>query len=196
MTLQRKAKSLGVTLAWLGLLGLTGCATQIAPPAEGLNAEALVRHGRFAVRAEQVGQAPEGVQGGFVWRDVRGRLTLDLNNPFGNTLARVVVLPGQSTLTQPNGESLSAATPDALIERAIGQRIPVRDLREWLRTPLIVSPGMQQIKKDDQGRIVAFAQDGWEAELSRFDSFGPRLLVLSRLDGLKNVQIRLVVDVP
>jgi hypothetical protein len=38
------------------------------------------------------------VQGSFVWRDVGGRLTLDLNNPFGSTLARVQVDPDQAVV--------------------------------------------------------------------------------------------------
>ena len=188
-----QAKSLCVMLA---LAGLAGCATQTGPSSEILNLTDLVRHGRFAVRAETAGQTPEALQGGFVWRDVSGQLTLDLTNPFGNTLARVVVLPDQATLTQTDGKTLSAASPDALIQQAIGQSIPVRYLRDWLRTPLVVLPSMRQVTSDDQGRIVSFEQNGWRAELGRFDSVGPRLLVLSRLEGSDSVYIRLVVDAP
>lgn len=177
------------------LLGMVGCATQTSPPTQTLGLEEFVRHGRFAVRTEASNQDPEAVQGGFVWRDKGGALTLDLTNPFGNTLARVVVLPGQSTLTQSNGEMLRASSPDELVRQAIGQSVPVRDLRAWLRTPLRVLPGMQQVTRDDQGRIVGFEQAGWTAELSRFDSLGPGLLLLSRMDGTKKVQIRLVVDI-
>lgn len=178
------------------LLGLVGCATQTTTPSETLGVEEFVRHGRFAVRAEETNEAAEAVQGGFVWRDRGGQLTLDLTNPFGNTLARVVVLPGQATLTQTSGETLRASSPDELVRQAVGQSIPVRGLRDWLRSPLRVLPGMQQIVRDDQGRISGFEQAGWTAELSRFDSFGPRLLLLTRMDGTKKVQIRLIVDVP
>lgn len=178
------------------LLGLAGCATQTSAPTETLGLEDLVRHGRFAVRAEEPNQPSEAIQGGFVWRDKSGQLTLDLTNPFGNTLARIVVLPGQATLTQASGEVLRASDPDALAQQALGQAVPVRDLRAWLRTPLRALPDMRQITRDEQGRITGFQQGGWTAELSRFDSFGPRLLVLTRTDGTKKVQIRLIVDVP
>lgn len=178
------------------LLMLAGCATQAPVAPQALGVSEFVRHGRFALRAEEPNQAPEAVQGGFVWRDVNGRLTLDLTNPFGSILARVVVNPGQATLTQSNGEILSAADPDGLVQQAIGQRVPVRDLREWLRSPLGSSPSMQRVQRDNQGRIVAFEQHGWKVERSRFDQLGPRLLVLSRLEVGKQIVIRLIADTP
>ena len=184
----------GLLTALLVVLG--GCATQTpATPEVAVDGE-LVRHGRFALRAEAPNQAPEAVQGGFAWRDANGRLTLDLSNPFGNILARVMVEPHQATLTQPNGEVLRATDPDGLVQKAIGQRVPVRDLRQWLRAPLRALPSMQQIKRDDQGRIVAFEQNGWTVELARFDAQGPRLLVLSRAEASQQIVIRLIVDTP
>lgn len=178
------------------LLALVGCATQTSTSPELTPGGEFVRHGRFALRAEEPNQAPEAVQGGFSWRDTNGRLTLDLSNPFGNILARVLVEPGQATLTQPSGEVLRATDPDGLVQKAIGQRVPVRDLRQWLRTPLRAVPSMQQINRDDQGRIVAFEQNGWAVELTRFDAQGPRLLVLSRAEASQQIVIRLIVDTP
>lgn len=178
------------------LLALAGCATQTPVTSELTVGGDFVRYGRFSLRAEAPNQAPEAVQGGFSWRDGNGRLTLDLSNPFGNVLARVIVEPNQATLTQPNGEVLRATDPDGLVQKAIGQRVPVRDLRQWLRAPLRALPAMQQIKRDDQDRIVAFEQNGWTVELTRFDAQGPRLLVLSRAESSQQIVIRLIVDTP
>lgn len=178
------------------LLILVGCATQTPTTPDLATEGEFLRHGRFALRAEAPNQAPEAVQGGFAWRDANGRLTLDLSNPFGNILARVIVEPNQATLTQPNGEVLRATDPDGLVQKAIGQRVPVRDLRQWLRAPLRALPAMQQVKRDDQGRIVAFEKNGWAVELSRFDAQGPRLLVLSRTEASQQIVIRLIVDTP
>lgn len=188
----------GATVVCALLFVLAGCATQ-APPVqkpltESPSLSEFVRHGRFAMRTEAPHEEPEAVQGGFVWRDAGGRLTLDLINPFGSTMARVLVEPGQATMTQSNGETLSSSDPDALVQQVIGRRVPVRNMRAWLRASLRQSPGMQQVRHDEQGRIVAFAESGWKVELGRFDTLGPRLLVLSRLEGRKQVVIRLVVD--
>jgi outer membrane lipoprotein LolB len=192
----------GLKIAALSVLALVlvGCATPVPPPqatttqAPSLNE--LTRHGRFALRSEGPSETPEAVQGSFVWRDVNGRLTLDLNNPFGSTVARVQVDPGQAVLTQANGETMRSSDPDALVQQVMGRRIPVRDIRTWLRTPLRAVPTMQQVKRDEQGRIISFAQNGWGVELGRFDAQGPRLLVLSRIEEGTQVVIRLVVDEP
>jgi outer membrane lipoprotein LolB len=64
------------------LIGLSGCATQ--PVGETAPEGSLLRNGRFAVKTEQANQAPEAIQGGFVWRDTPAQLTLDLTNPFGS----------------------------------------------------------------------------------------------------------------
>lgn len=182
------------------LLVLSGCATQ-APPTrtsaiELPSVSEFVRQGRFVLRTEELNEAPEAVQGGFVWRDAGGRLFLDLNNPFGSTLARVLVEPGLAVLTKANGETMRSSDPDALVQHMIGRRIPVRDIRVWLRYPLPASSAMQQVKRDEQGRIISFVQDGWGVELGRFDAQGPKLLALSRMQGSTKVSIRLVVDTP
>jgi outer membrane lipoprotein LolB len=111
-------------------------------------------------------------------------------------LVNRLVEPGQAVLTQANGETIRSSDPEALVERMIGRRVPVREMRIWLRSPLPTSPSMQQVKRDEQGRIISFAQGGWGVELSRFDAQGPRLLVLSRTQGSKHVVVRLVVDAP
>ncbi len=194
-------------MSWLRLtalfalaLVLAGCATPVPPTqrsaTEVPSMNELVRQGRFALRAEGPSEPPEAVQGSFVWRDVGGRLTLDLNNPFGSTLARVQVDPGQAVLTQANGESMRSPDPDTLVQQVMGRRVPVRDIRTWLRIPLRAVPTMQQVKRDEQGRIISFAQSGWGVELGRFDAQGPRLMVLSRIEGTMQVMIRLVVDAP
>lgn len=189
-------RALCAGLSSLLVLGLFGCAVRPPVSSEAVGVDELVRHGRFALRAEAPNENPEAVQGGFLWRDVGRRLTLDLTNPFGNILARVDVEPGQASLTQSNGEVLRASDPDGLVQQAIGQRIPVKDLRVWLRASLRTTSTMQHISRDDQGRITRFELSGWTVERSRFDALGPRLLVLSRVEGGKQITIRLVVDVP
>ncbi len=188
-------------LRWLTLLAATcilaGCATQAPSPSIGVQGE-LSRFGRFALKVEQFGRDPEAVQGGFTWADTGTRLNLDLTNPFGTILARVVVEPSGSTLTRSNGEILQAATPDALVELVLGQAIPVQGLRDWLR--LEINPQalsrMTQVTRDPQGLVQGFEQNGWRVQRSRFDALGPQLLVLNRNDQGKSIAIRLIVDQP
>ena len=134
------------------------------------------------------------MQGGFSWRDANGRLELDLINPFGNILARIEVTGKRAVLTQSNGTKLEALTPEELVKTAVGEAIPVKNLRTWLRSQTSVEPAMTRVTRDEQGRVASFEQAGWRVELSRFDASGPRLLVLSRQDDAKKIVIRLVVD--
>ena len=183
---------LGLILAVL-LLGLSGCATH-APTGLALPEGSLSRIGRFAVKTEQANQAPEAIQGGFVWRDTVAQLTLDLTNPFGSVLARVTVNSAGATLERANGEILQTMTPDSLVDQALGQSLPVQGLRVWLRAQQKPQPGMRVLERDAQGRIVAFEQDGWTARLSNFDALGPRLVSLLRAETGRNMSVRLVID--
>jgi outer membrane lipoprotein LolB len=177
----------------LALLVLAGCTTQQSvPPVQ--TSEAFARAGRFAVRVEEPLAPAQAVQGGFTWRDAQGRLELDLTNPFGNILARIEVTGKSAVLTQSNGGKLEAATPEELVKIAVGEAIPVQDLRTWLRSQTVAEPAMARVSRDDQRRVTGFEQAGWRVELSRFDGMGPRLLILSRQDGSKKIVIRLVID--
>src|SRR5690606_19057048 len=135
----------------------------------------------------------DAVQGGFAWQDAGSRLQLDLSNPLGNTLARVLVEPARATLIRSNGETEQAPHPDDLVERALGSPIPVGGLRSWLRG----STGkgvVGNLQKDAEGRITAFAEDGWRVQLSRYDAQGPQVLQLNRNDPSRTVSVRLVID--
>ena len=174
------------------LIGLSGCATQ--PVGETAPEGSLLRNGRFAVKTEQANQAPEAIQGGFVWRDTPAQLTLDLTNPFGSILARVTVTSTGAMLERANGEILQTKTPDSLVDQALGQSLPVQGLRGWLRTQQMPLPGMRVLERDAQGRIVSFEQDGWSARLSNFDAEGPRLVSLLRSETGRKMSVRLVID--
>jgi outer membrane lipoprotein LolB len=174
------------------LIGLSGCATQ--PVGETAPEGSLLRNGRFAVKTEQANQAPEAIQGGFVWRDTPAQLTLDLTNPFGSILARVTVTSTGAMLERANGEILQTKTPDSLVDQALGQSLPVQGLRAWLRTQQMPLPGMRVLERDAQGRIVSFEQDGWSARLSNFDAVGPRLVSLLRSETGRKMSVRLVID--
>ena len=177
------------------LLWLTGCAAPV-PDSNTAGQEAFLRYGRFALKAEDFNRNPEAVQGGFTWRDTGVRVSLDLTDPMGSVIARLIVERSGATLTRSNGEQIYAKTPDALMQAVLGQNVPVDLLRTWLRTINTPLPGMSMVLKDPEGRVQLFEQSGWRVQLSRFDELGPQLLVLTQSNGSKNIVIRLVVDKP
>ena len=181
--------------AVMALLWLAGCVAP-TPSLDQSSQTEFLRYGRFALKAEDFNRNPEAVQGGFTWRDTGGRFSLDLTDPMGSVIARVVVERTGATLTRANGEQIYAKTPDALMQSVLGQNVPVDGLRNWLHTIKTPLPGMSMVVMDADGRVQTFEQSGWRVQLSRFDALGPQLLVLTHSEGSKNVAIRLVVDRP
>lgn len=170
---------------------LAGCATPVRVVEPDL--AAFQRVGRFAITAESFGQAPEAVQGGFVWSQSGREQRLDLADPLGNTLARVLIHPGHAVLTQANGATQSASGPDALLENVLGSPMPVSGLAQWLRGRVDAARA-HAIERDAQGRPVVFLQDGWRVQLSRYDALGPVLLRLNRNEANRSISVRLVID--
>jgi len=186
-------------LRWvlLAMLALTLAACTTTPkPIEGASADAFSRIGRFAITVSEESGKQNAVQGGFSGSDDGRRYVLDLTNPLGSTEARVEGQPGAASLTKADGTRLVADNPDALAEDALGSSVPVSGLRDWLRGKLPAQPEASDVSRDELGRPASFEQGGWRAKLSRYDTLGPQLLVLERLEPGRRVTVRLVVNQP
>jgi outer membrane lipoprotein LolB len=181
----------GAALALCGVLA--ACVTPRAITGNGSAGE-FSRVGRFALTVTEAGGGQNAVQGGFSWFDDGRRYVLDLTNPLGSTEARVEGVPGQARLTRSDRSTLDATDPDALTEDALGSRVPVAGMRDWLRGRLPARPAPDGHTLDDQTRPVAFEQGGWRARLSRYDALGPQLLVLERTEPGRRIVLRLVVN--
>jgi len=194
-TLRHAVRGLRGWLAAGACAVLAACASVPETP-PGTHADAFTRGGRFAITVTEASGEQQAVQGGFTWRDDGHRYQLDLTNPLGSTEARVEGRPGHATLTKADGTVLQADTPDALAEEALGGPVPVSSLRDWLRGRLAGDAQASGVQRDDQGRPVAFEQDGWQARLSRYDNLGPGLLVLQRTEPGRRIVVRLAVSQP
>lgn len=182
----------GRLLAGLGLvLVLTACAT---PTRIGGQGQAFERVGRFAVNLQPVAQPPYAAQGGFSWRDDGRALRLDLSNPLGSVLARIRVEPGVSVLERADGSRESAPSPDALLTRIWGHPMPVEGLRYWIRGQAEPGRAAVDVQRDEQGRLTALRQDGWDARLSDYDDQGPLRVRLSRRDDQGQWRLQLIMD--
>jgi outer membrane lipoprotein LolB len=177
------------------LLALAACTTVPKPLGDGSDG-AFARVGRFAISVTYDDGKQDAVQGGFAWRDDGLRYRLDLTSPLGSTQARVDGEPGLAVLTRSDGRRTQAADPDALVDEAMGSPVPVSGLRYWMRGRLPEGAAAENLQRDDQGRPLAFTQNGWSARLSRYDDLGPQLLVLQRGEAQRQISVRLVVDAP
>lgn len=172
---------------------LTACAVAPKPTEPNpANEEVFSRSGRFALSISAADGTKDAVQGGFQWEESPQQLQLDLNNPMGTVLARVLVTPQGAALQYPNGEVEYAKSPDALVEQLLGYMIPVEGMRDWLRgqTGSALTTDLQQA----DGRPSYFQQNNWRVNLKRYDDQGPRLLQMYRNQAQQNISVRIVID--
>jgi outer membrane lipoprotein LolB len=180
-------------MAALLCMVLAGCITPARIAGTGARDE-FSRVGRFALTVTQDDGKQNALQGGFSWLDDGDRFVLDLTNPLGSTQARVEGRPGAAVLDKADGTRLRASDPDGLAENALGSRVPVSGLRDWLRGRLPAQPPASNVQRDESNRPLVFEQGGWQARLSRYDDLGPQLLVLERQESDRRIVLRLVVN--
>lgn len=182
-------------VALLATLG--GCATVAPLPAgERSYREVATVGGRLSVRYPEDGK-PRSVQGKFLWSQQPGSIAIELYSPLGQTLARILIRPGEATFEAGRGERRTAASADALTRATLGWPLPVEGLRYWLQ-------GF--VQADGQVRAAAapdgpdsFRSDGWLIRVAGWQAAGdtaiPKRIDLSRDDARGGeIALRLVLD--
>ena len=180
---------------------LAACSTVPTQPPASQAARAdgtFERSGRFAMTVydRSAERNRDSVQGGFTWLDTGAVLTLDLTNPLGSTLARVVVADQQAVLTRSNGQRTVVSDPDALVAEVLGSPIPVSGMRNWLKGQRS-SLGHGQRKAGQVGAAQGaqtFDEAGWRVNMSDFDSKGPTRLNFERTMAGDRITVRVVTE--
>ncbi|HLU01878.1 MAG TPA: outer membrane lipoprotein LolB [Advenella sp.] len=184
---------------------LAACSTAPSRPPSSQTAGAdgtFERSGRFALTVydRSAERNRDSVQGGFTWLDTGAVLTLDLTNPLGSTLARVVVADHQAVLTRSNGQRTVASDPDALVAEVLGSPIPVSGMRNWLKGQRNGQAGGQGKDRRAAGQAgaaqgaQAFDEAGWRVNMSDFDSKGPTRLNFERTMAGDRITVRVVTE--
>ncbi len=176
---------------------LAACSTVPTAPRVPATASAdgtFERAGRFALNVydKSTERNRDSVQGGFTWLDTGSVLTLDLTNPLGSTLARVVVSDNQAVLTRSNGKRTVAADPDALVAEVLGSAIPVSGMRHWLKGQRNGQDGAAA--GANTAKNSEFDESGWHVTMSSFDSKGPTRLNFERTVSNDRVTVRVVTE--
>jgi outer membrane lipoprotein LolB len=178
-------------------VAVSGCAS--LPPVE---PAARLHAGRFSASLSR-GEQREAVSGRFTLAVSPGRVTLDLDSPLGNTLARVEAAADRATLTAPQADGTLARwqgdSAEALAESVLGYRLPVSGLPDWIDGQPVRGRAARVVP--DRGPAQRIEQDGWVIAIDeRFEhGGGPRRLSLDRHDSgppATSLRLRLVLDDP
>ena len=103
------------------------------------------------------------------WRQMEADFDILLSGPLGQGVGRLEGRPGAVLYRSAKGETVRAASAEALMNEQLGWQLPVSGLRYWLTgQPTPTSP-IDRLEIDDQGRLSRLKQLGWEVEYLRYD---------------------------
>ena len=171
---------------WPIALVLASCAHAPAPPEQPAagHGEAISLSGRVAVQQEK-----ENFSGLFQWVSRDGVDDIQLSDPLGQGVAKIVRSARETSLQLPNGRTQTAPDADALTEKLLGFRLPLAGMSYWMTArPDPARP--HELTRDGQGRVERIVQDGWKIDYLSYVEGKPRKLYIMRPD----LQIKLVVD--
>jgi outer membrane lipoprotein LolB len=154
------AKAPSAHWRWAPLVACAGLLVACASPSHEARPDALA--GQLAVRIDS--EPPRGVNAGFELSGSAARGRLVLSGPLGTTAAQARWAPGTATLLTGNG-AIEYPDLDALAIEALGERIPIAALFDWLRGRAW-SGAASGLRSDG---AAGFEQLGWQISLSRFD---------------------------
>jgi outer membrane lipoprotein LolB len=186
--------------AWpvAALLTLAGCATPPGPATtSALETATSVRtcQGRFSVRYDDQNGTPRNAYGNFAWREAGDAVTLELRNPFGQTLALVDAGRDGARLALPGKPTRQASDVDSLMRDALGFALPVASLRYWLRPQADPASPARVDRAPDSDRPTHIEQNGWTIDYVAYTE-GPAPVV-RRMDLAREAPplgIKLVID--
>lgn len=181
----------------LTLLALTACTPlAVTPPAAApwavrkaaLSALDWTLIGRIGVTTET-----DGWHGTLRWTQTTDRYAIDLMGPLGQGAISIRGdAAGVSVRTQ-DGQTLTAADPEALLQEASGIRIPLAGLLYWVRgLPIPDQPSV--LSGDEQGRLNRIEQDGWVVEYSEYTDVDGLALPERITARRSDVQVKLVIN--
>jgi outer membrane lipoprotein LolB len=140
--------------------------------------------GRVAVRSGK-----EAVSGRVFWRHSDEADDLIITSPIGQGIAHLSRERDVFRLVTADQREYSAADAETLTEGALGWRLPLKGLPDWVQGR--ASPGRSaEVRYDAEQRLLELLQDGWRIDYEAFRDARPARLRISRDD----LQIRLTVD--
>ena len=151
--------------------------------------------GRFAVKVIGLTESQnQGGSGGFTLTQEALKDVLEIRNPMGGSIAKIIITPGEATL-ESDGKVVTAVDADTLVQNTLGLPLPARGLSNWLRGE--VRPGGEaSIDRNAQGQVSKISQDGWDLVYTWSNTNRLEKLIMTRSSNIGSIDIRLVFDRP
>lgn len=179
------------------VLLMSGCQTYIQPqkmlqksPENILQKDTFQIDGKIGVRTSQ-----QSGSAFYTWSQQGNHFTIDLTGALGIGKTHIEGAPGQVTLTSAKTGTISATSPEELLEKATGWQTPITHLIQWVQAkPATVEAKTTQ---DAQHRISEIIEDGWNVTLIYNDESQklPNKLILKQsLSNQEENRITMVIQ--
>jgi outer membrane lipoprotein LolB len=165
----------------LALASALGACASTPPPDAG-----AITSGRLALRVEASGaRAAQSLSAAFELRGSAERGSLELLSPLGTLIVRARWQPGAAQLATAEGEQ-RFATLDELAERALGERVPLAALPDWVAGRPWAGMASEQVAD-------GFIQEGWQVD-TRAHAEGRIVARRAAAAAAPAVTLRIVLD--
>jgi outer membrane lipoprotein LolB len=166
-------RSLGVVVFALLLAACAAPGPRFSLPEQGAEFELA---GRIAVRYRD-----DAGSGNIAWRHGARSDEMLLTTPFGQGIARLARTGDEITLTTQDGRELKASDAESLTEQALGFRVPLIGLADWVRGRAAPAPAPAPTleRRDAAGLLSELDQSGWKIRYQEYAGARPSRLTLS-----------------
>jgi outer membrane lipoprotein LolB len=118
---------------------------------------------------------------------------LSLSGPLGLGAAEIERHPGGVVFRDGRGERRAPDAQSLMIE-ALGFALPLDGLRYWVRGQPGPGGRSEAVARDERGRLVAFAEDGWSVTIPVYSAH-PLAALPRRLEvEARGLRVRLLID--
>lgn len=147
--------------------------------------------GRLGVQTKDTGGSVD-----LIWKQSASDYTMRLILPFGNGSYLIKGNDSYAEFNSSKDRKKIVTDVDNVFSSLLGEKLPVKAIRSWLRGIPASALSTSSIEWDDKGLLSKLVQSGWTVELSNY--LGKHLLLphniyLSRLDN-PDLDIRLAIN--
>jgi outer membrane lipoprotein LolB len=131
-----------------------------------------VLQGKIGVSGQVNGKS-DGGSGTLTWTQNGDSYEFVVRGPVGAKSFRLSVTPEGAVLDGLEGGPVRSPDAESLVEKALGWRVPLRDLRAWA-LGLRADSGPAELKFGPDGLPAQLAQDGWTVSYPAWDTAQPQ----------------------
>jgi outer membrane lipoprotein LolB len=110
----------------------------------------------------------ESFTGNLAWRHARDSDEMLLTSPLGAGLARIVREGDAVVLTTAEPKEYRAADAESLTEQALGFRLPLAGLADWIRGRASPAFPVTRAERSADGKLLSLEQGGWKIEFLEY----------------------------